>query len=247
MPAIAPTYKGDFPVKTREETRYLDKGKLEYIVTNVYRSNNIVTGTIGSLLNRDNIFFSLTNISISTKNGLSEITHTYTGGDSTAPEIYEVVASLFEEPIASHIAFTASTGIFALSIVTACGGAITQGQTGSGGAIFDEAGGFIKFSKSATGNFFGVQSFLSPQVSYRRIYSLGLAPTTTLSKLVGTIFSEPEGKPPEIPSGRNWLLTSMTWKNNGNQRTESGQYEITEEYKSSGLKGWNNGIYYTTN
>jgi len=44
----APTYKGTFPVKTREETRYLDKGKVEYIVTNVYQRTSVVTGSIGS-------------------------------------------------------------------------------------------------------------------------------------------------------------------------------------------------------
>lgn len=243
----SPIYRGTFPVKVKEDTKYTDKGKVEYTVTQVYQKANVVTGTIGASLSYAGKTLALTSISVSTKNGLCEVTQTYTGGDTSAPDVYEVVASLSEEPIASHIAFTASTGIFSTSIVSAAGGAITEGSGASGGAIFDSAGGFVKFSNKATNKFFGVQSFLSPQISYRRIYSAGQAPTAGLTSKVSTIYSAPAGAPPTIPSGRNWLLTSMNWKNNGNQKNSVGQYEITEEYKSSGLKGWNNGIYYTSN
>lgn len=243
----APIFKGTFPVKTREETRLSDKGKYEYIVTNVYKSSSVVTGTIGSSLSRDGKTLSLTNISVSTKNGLAEVTQTYTGGDTTAPEVYEVVASLSEEPIASHPAFTMATGVFSSSIVSAAGGAVTQGEDGSGGAVFDATGNFVRFTNTATNKFFGVQSFLSPQILYKRIYSLASAPTQGTTAKVATIYSIPEGDPPAIASGKNWLLSSLNWKNNGNQKTSSGQYELTEEYRSSGLKGWNNAIYYTTN
>jgi len=243
----APTYKGTFPVKTREETRYLDKGKVEYIVTNVYQASNVSTGTIGSSLSYSGRTLSLTNISVNKKSGLGEVTQTYTGGDSDAPEVYEVVATTGEEPIASHPAFTIATSGFASSIVDACGGAVTQGTGNEGGVVFDTSGGFVKFTNKAINNFLGVQSFLSPQVSYRRIYSSGQVPTAGLTSKVSTIYSSPAGAPPTIPSGRNWILSSVSWKNNGNQITTSGQYEITEEYRSSGPKGWNNGIYYTTN
>jgi len=246
-----PQFKGSFPVKIREETRYFDKGKIEYIVTNVYRADNVTTGTVGGTLSYAGKLFALTNISISQKNALAEVTHTYTAGDSSAPEVYEVVASVSEEPIASHPAFTAGGfGIYSTSIVSAAGGAVTSGSTTAatgGGAVFDESGGFLRFNNNATNNFFGVQSFLSPQVSYRRIYSAGSAPSAGLTQAVGTIFSSPAGDPPVIPSGRNWILASVNWKNNGNQKNAVGQYEITEEYKSSGPKGWNNAIYYTSN
>lgn len=243
----SPTYKGTFPAKIREETRYIDRGKIEYIVTNVYRSDNVATGNIGSTISYGGKTLTLTAISVDTKTGLSEVTKTYTGGDSSAPEVYEVVASVSEEPIASHPAFTVATGIYGTSIVTAAGGAITEGTGASGGAVFDASGGFVKFTNTATNKFFGVQSFLTPLVSYRRIYSYGTAPTAEQTSKVGTIYSSPAGSPPDVPSGRNWLLTSMTWRNNGNYLSSSGQYEIIEEYKSSGPKGWNNGIYYTTN
>jgi len=241
----APTYKGTFPVKTREETRYLDKGKVEYIVTNVYQRTSVVTGSIGSTTSIDGRTLVLTNISVNTKSGLGEVTQTYTGGNSSAPEVYEIVASLAEEPIASHPAFTASTGIFPTSIVVAAGGAITEGTGNTGGVVFDTNGGFVKFTNQATNNFLGVQSFLSPQVSYRRIYSAGTTPTEGITSKVSTIYSTPAGAPPSIPSGRNWLLSALSWKTNGNGI--DGQYEITEEYRSSGPKGWNDGIYYTTN
>lgn len=239
-----PIYRGSFPVKTREETRYLDKGKIEYIVTNVYQRAGAVTGTIGATTLSGVKTLVLTNISVNTKSALSEVTQTYTGGDTTAPDVYEVVASLSEEPIASHPAFTMPFGVFSSSIVSAAGGAVTEGTGDSGGAVFDTSGGFVKFTNKATNNFLGVQSFLSPQVSFRKISSAGAVPTAGTTAKVSTIYSSITGAP-AIPSGRNWLLTALSWKANGNGN--DGQFEITEEYRSSGPSGWNNGVYYTTN
>jgi len=235
-----PIYKGTFPVLVSESTQYLDRGKIQYTQVKVYQSNNVTTGSIGS---SDSVTISgktlaLTGISVSTKEGLSEVTHVYSGGDSTAPEVYEVVASVQEEPISSHPAFTATTTGFSTSIVDAAGSANVN---------FDSNGIFQSFSKTATAGFFGVQSYLSPQVQYRRIYSTGSAPTAGTTNKVATIFSSPEGYPPTIGSGRNWIQVAISIKNNGNQRTGSGQYELTEEYRASGLKGWNPYIYPTTN
>ena len=234
----APIFKGTFPVKVSESTRYFDRGKIEYAVTNIYQQATVVTGDIGS---SDSVSISgktlaLTNISVNRKDGLAEVTKTYSGGDSSAPEVYEVVASVQEEPISSHIAFTVSTGIYTSSIQTAAG---------TGNVNYDADGIFVSFSKNAQNNFFGVQSFLSPQVQYRRIYSAGSPPTAGVTDTVSFIYDSPEGIPPTIGTGRNWLKTSVNVKNNGNGRTQSGQYEIIEEYMSSGIKGWNNYIYFT--
>ena len=234
----APIFKGTFPVKVSESTRYFDRGKIEYAVTNIYQQATVVTGDIGS---SDSVSISgktlaLTNISVNRKDGLAEVTKTYSGGDSSAPEVYEVVASVQEEPISSHIAFTVSTGIYTASIQTAAG---------TGNVNYDADGIFVSFSKNAQNNFFGVQSFLSPQVQYRRIYSAGSPPTAGVTDTVSFIYDSPEGIPPTIGTGRNWLKTSVNVKNNGNGRTQSGQYEIIEEYMSSGIKGWNNYIYFT--
>lgn len=236
----APYYRGTFPVLLSESTKYMDRGKIEYTQVKAYKAGNVTTGNIGS---SDSVSISgkilaLTAISVSTKDGISEVTHTYSGGDSSAPEVYEVVASVQEEPIACHPAFTVSTGVFTQSIVDAAG---------SQNVNFDQNGIFQSFRKEAENDFFGIQSYLSPQVQYRRIYSSGSEPTAEVTTKVASIYSAPNGQPPTIGSGRNWLQVAISLKNNGNQKTGSGQYEITEEYRASGLKGWNPYIYFTTN
>lgn len=239
----APIFKGSFPVTISESTSVSNEGKYQYVRTKVYSLATLTTPVIGASLNRDGKTTSLTNISISRKDGLATLVETYTGAEPTAPDVYEVVATATEEPIASHPAFTVITGDFGTSIVTAAGGAITEGTAGSGGVVFNEDGAFVGFTKTATNNFFGVQSFLSPRVSYKRTFSSQTVPT--YGQQVAYIYATPRGNPPSIASGRNWLLTALSWQNNGNQINASGQYQITEEYLSSGFKGWNNVIYYT--
>jgi len=234
----APVFKGTFPVKVSESTRYFDRGKIEYSVTNIYSLATVVTGDIGSSdsASISGKILALTNISLNRKDGLAEVTKTYSGGDSSAPEVYEVVASVQEEPISSHVAFTVSTGIYTTPI---------QAAAGTGNVNYDAEGIFVSFSKTANNGFFGVQSFLSPQVQYRRIYSTGTVPSSGITDTVAYIYATPEGSPPTIAAGRNWLKNSVNIRNNGNQKTNSGQYEIVEEYKASGSKGWNGYIYFT--
>jgi hypothetical protein len=232
----APIYRGTFPVLVSESTKYFDRGKIEYTQVKVYKNDTVTTGSIGASLSFNGKTLALTNISVNSKDGLSEVSHTYSGGDSTAPEVYEVIASVQEEPISSHPAFTSSTGIFSQSIVDAAGTANVN---------FDGDNIFVSFGKNSTNNFFGIQSYLSPQISYRRIYSSGTAPTLGTTSKVAYIFTTPAGSPPTIPSGRNWLQIGVGIKNNGNYKTSAGQWEITEDYKASGQKGWNNAVYFT--
>jgi hypothetical protein len=231
-----PIYRGTFPVVVSESTKRFDRGKIEYTKVQVYSNSNVTTGNIGTSINIDGKYLALTNISVNSKDSLTEVTHTYSGGDSSAPEVYEVVASVQEEPISSHPAFTASIAPFSSSIVDAAGSANVN---------YDGDNIFVSFGKGADNNFFGVQSYLSPQVSYRRIYSSGSAPTAGITGKVAFIFSDPDGYPPTIASGRNWLQTGVSIKNNGNFKNGVGQWEITEEYKGSGQKGWNNAVYFT--
>ena len=234
----APVFRGTFPVTISETTTYSDRGKIEYKKVVAYQNANVATGSIGSSSGAviSGKTLALTAISVNSKDGISEVTSTFTGGDTAAPEVYEVVASVQEEPIASHPAFTATTTGFASSIVDAAGSANVN---------FDSDNVFQSFSKTATNNFFGVQSFLSPQVQYRRIYSLGAEPDPEITDTVSYIYATPAGSPPTLASGRNWLKISVNIKNNGNQRSASGQFEVIEEYRGSGLKGWNPYIYFT--
>ena len=234
---------GSFPATISERTTKNDRGLVQYSKTQVYLQGTQVTGSIGGTTSQDGKTLTLVDISVSTKNGLSEVTNTYVGGDSTIPEYYEAVAQVAEEPIASHVAFTTATGIYSSSIVSACGGSTTEGTQASAGAVFDADGAFLYFNKKALNNFFGVVSYLTPQVSYKRVYSAGTAPSASNSELVSHIISSVAGDPPTLPAGRNWMFASLNWKNNGNGSV--GQYEITEEYRGSGPSGWNNVIYYT--
>lgn len=239
----APVFKGSFPVTISESTSVSNEGKYQYVKTSVYSIATLVTPVLGVSLNRDGKTTSLTNISISKRDGLATLTETYTAADTTAPDVYEVVSVATEEPIASHPAFTVVTTGFTSSIVSAAGGIVTEGTGASGGAVFNADGAFVQFNKKALNNFFGVQSFLSPRVSYKRTFSSSTVPT--YGQTVAYIYATPRGSPPTVPTGRNWILTALSWQNNGNQLTDSGQFQVTEEYLSSGPSGWNNVIYYT--
>jgi len=239
----APVFRGSFPATISESTSVSNEGKYQYVRTRVYSFATLVTPTIGSSFSRDGKTTSLTNISIGRRDGLATLVETYTAAEPTAPDVYEVVSVATEEPIASHPAFTATTTGFATSIVSAAGGIVTEGSGASGGAVFNEDGAFVQFNKKALNNFFGVQSFLSPRVSYKRTFSDSTVPT--YGQTVAFIYATPRGSPPTVATGRTWLLTALSWQNNGNQLTTSGQYQITEEYLSSGPNGWNNVIYYT--
>lgn len=239
----APVFKGSFPVTVSESTSVSNEGKYQYVRTRVYSLATLVTPVIGALLSRDGKATSLTNISINKKDGLATLTETYTAADITAPDVYEVVSVATEEPIASHPAFTATTTGFGTSIVSAAGGIVTEGTGASGGAVFNSDGAFVQFNRKALNNFFGVQSFLSPRVSYKRTFSSSTVPT--YGQTVAYIYAVPRGIPPSVATGRTWLLSALSWQNNGNQITNSGQYQVTEEYLLSGPSGWNNVIYYT--
>jgi len=243
----APIFRGVLPVTLSEQISYDKSGKVSYKSVVAYQNGNQVTGVIGSLTTVSGTTVCLSTIEIKIKDGIAEVSKTYEGGNSGAGStsgatdlsIYEVVATTQEEPIASHPAFTASTGAFTTSIVQASGGAITEGTGASGGAIFNADGVFVAFSKTATNNFTGVQSFLSPRVTYKRTYTQNSPPSSSFTAKLAYIYSNPSGDQPTIASGRNWMLTGVTWKGSGNS------YEVTEEYLSSGFSGWNNTIYYT--
>jgi hypothetical protein len=245
----APIFRGAFPVTLSEQTSYDKSGMVNYTSVVAYQNGSQVTGVLGSATTVSGTTVCLSSIEIKIKDGIAEVSKTYQGGSSSAGSvsgatdlsIYEVVATAQEEPIASHPAFTASTGVFTSSIVDASGGGITEGSGASGGAIFNSDGGFVAFTKTATNNFTGVQSYLSPRVTYKRTYTQNSPPSSGFTDKLAYIFSNPYGDQPTLASGRNWMLTGLTWKGSGNS------YEVTEEYLASGILGWNNTIYYTGN
>lgn len=250
----APVYKGTFPVVKQQSWEKSKDGKFTYSITNAYKANDgVVTGVLGSTLSTLGKTFYLTNIDLVTKDAITEVTLEYvapiadagaTQQEIEALTIYEASSVLSEEPISSHPAFTVATGIFTSSIVSAAGGAYTQGsgeEILGYGAIFSEEGVFVGFNKEAPNNFFGVQSYLTPKVTFRKTFSQSSAPAVSYTQKVGFIYDTPDAQAPSLTGSQNWLFTNLSWRNSGAGGT--GLFEITEEYTGSGLNGWNDVIY----
>jgi len=250
----APLFRGTFPVILSEQSSLDSSGKVSYTKVTAYQNGSQVTGVIGTTITvtlgvTAGISANLSAIEINIANGIAEVSQTFTAGSSTGSAVtsgadlavYEVVATAVEEPIATHPAFTQSTSGFASSIINASGGAITEGSGASGGAIFNSDGLFVGFTKTATNNFTGVQSFLSPRITYRKTYTQNTKPSSDITTKLSYIYSNPAGDQPTLASGRNWILTGLNWRQSGKS------YEISEEYLASGFGGWNNNIYATAN
>lgn len=247
----APVYRGTFPVLKSYSWEKTKDGKFIYTVVNAYRAGvGVVTGTLGTPIATLGRVLYLSSIDVSTKNSITEVIWEYTSsiaGASASPSeqqaltIYEASAVLSEEPIASHPAFTAPVGLFSSSIVSASGGSLTEGSSASGGTIFSEEGIFVGFSKNANNNFFGVQSYLAPRVTFRKTYSKDSPPSVSYSQKVSYIYNNPDPEAPSLTGSKNWLFTNLSWRNSGG--AGSGLFEITEEYTASGINGWNNVIY----
>ena len=128
------------------------------------------------------------------------------------------IGSISEEPIQTHPNFSSI-----LAVAT------------SAGVKFDDSNNFVGFTKSASGGLCGVQSYLSPTLSYRRTYT-----TTTTPSLVNVgRYYVPNAFTdfPDVPAGANWLLTSISFV------SKSGVLIVNEDYRASDSKGWNPYIY----
>ena len=130
----------------------------------------------------------------------------------------ESIGALTEEPIQTHPNFSSIVAL-----------ATTAGVT------FDENQNFVGFNKNATAGLAGVQSYLSPRLSYRRSYTTSVTPTLIN---VGRIFaSNAFGDFPAVTSGANWLLSSINFTSKG------GTLNVSEDYLASESTGWNPFIY----
>lgn len=242
----APFYTGEYPVKLKEVFEFNLDGKRVYSLTQAWKNDvGVSYGLIGSVTQVDGLTYYEASNSSDAKGGIVETTRifTYAPLEADSDEImfeYECNASASEEPIATHPAFLNSRPDlgFYESIVTASGGYTTDGSA-SGGAVFNEEGVFIGFNSTATGNLAGVESYLSPQVTFKIKYSISQRPDVGLLEAIGTIRSPTAG--PTIPASKSWLLTDVNWSNSGNGN--DGSYDVSEGYRLSGDGGWNTLIY----
>lgn len=130
----------------------------------------------------------------------------------------ESVGSVTEEPIQVHPYFD--------FIVQAAG---------TGGVTFDKNDNFVAFNSTAANGLAGVQAYLSPSISYRRVYTTTVTPSLVNVGRYFNAVSFPDF--PTVTAGANWLLTSISFT------SKAGVLNVTEDYMSSDSKGWNKYIY----
>lgn len=151
------------------------------------------------------------------------------GVDGIPQPIYELDLSASEEPIETHANFRSAIG----------------GKPGSAlhGAEFDSSTGeFIGFTGKTTpfandterDEWQGIRSYLAPGAVWRKTQVTATRPNDIAD--VGDV-DTPEGSPPAIGTGRNWLYKGLTYEQKGLTHT------VRKEWLLSGRRGWNTTIY----
>lgn len=137
------------------------------------------------------------------------------GGVDPTPE-YSLNTETNEEPIETHPKFVSDIG--------------TTGNL----AKFDTSTGlFLGFAKPSA--FTGVTSYLAPGQIWKKQGVASSPPSAAESAKVGYI-DAPDGDV-ATPQGRNWLLRSFTWEQQGKV------YPYVKIWQLSGPGGWNTTIY----
>jgi hypothetical protein len=135
--------------------------------------------------------------------------------------VYDFLIGVSEEPIETHPNFVSSIGGTADDPLNE--------------AIFDDAGIFLGFPANAPNDLGGVRSYLnSGQCTWRKTWNSKTQPVDATT--IGDI-DVPEGSPPTLGAGRNWVYYGMQFTLRGKV------YQITKEWRASGRKGWNSIIY----
>ena len=156
----------------------------------------------------------------------TEITITYQGGEDTTLQ-QDTTASTGEEPIESNKYFLVGDIGGGSSIVTAAG---------SANVIYNSDNSFLAFSKDAQNNFFGVTSYLNPNMVYRRSFNTSVTATATNLATVGRIVT-PSADFPQCVTGGTWLCTGVQYVKRGSS------FDVTQDFRASDERGWNTYIY----
>jgi len=173
---------------------------------------------------------------VSSGGGFTEITTTYQGDGGTSTLQQDASNATGEEPIATNRNFNVSMD-GAPSIVDLSGGRATLGVdglvTGTGGSLFDSEGGFLYFTKNSKAQFFGVSSYLSPNLLYKRSFSTSTQPVLSS---VGKIVT-PSADFPAVTAGATWICIGISYTKKGNV------YDVTHDFRASDANGWNTYVY----
>lgn len=163
--------------------------------------------------------------------------------------VYDITDNTSEEPIATHPDFAKIAG----DATNPMNGAVFRkaGMAGEGayvsektppadlppndkGYVFDRFE--IKDKAGKINQIGGTQSYLEPGITYRKSW-VRRHPLEDISA-VGKIMT-PVGTPPQLDEGRNWLCISIT------EQIKGACSQCTQEWRSSGRRGWSPLIYGT--
>jgi hypothetical protein len=170
----------------------------------------------------------------SSAGSFQELIVTYQGGQNTSLQ-QDASNSTGEDPIETNPYFQQGND----SIVILAGGVATLQTDGSvvgtGGALFNLNGGFEGFRSNAKNNFFGVSSYLNPELVYRRSFVTESKPdVSTVGRIVN-----PTADFPTVSGGATWLCLGISYTKKGYS------YDVTHDFRASSVSGWNTYIYGT--
>ena len=237
---MSTTYIGYSGQNLITETSY-DQDKLGAVVYTekimVPANISVVTPTLSSTKSINSRTLRAVSVNVSSSGGgFTEVITTYQGDGGVSTLQQDGSNATGEEPIATNRNFNIGMD-GAQSIVDFSGGRATLGVdgvvVGTGGALFDSEGGFLYFRKNSQYNFFGVSSYLSPNLLYKRSFS-----TTTKPDLsaVGRIIT-PSSDFPSVTSGATWICIGISYTKKGTV------YDVTHDFRASDANGWNTYVY----
>jgi hypothetical protein len=206
------------------------EGLITYTEKNmVLRSVTVVTPTLSQTRSIGGQTLRAVAVNVVSSGGaFSEVTVTYQGQEGTTLQ-QDSTSSTGEEPIESNKYFFNGDIGGGSSIVTAAG---------SANVIYNDDGSFAGFSKNAQRNFFGVTSYLNPNLVYRRSFTTSVTASATNLSTVGRIVTPTEDFPAVI-EGSTWLCVGISYVKRGQA------FDVTQDFRASGEQGWNTYIYGT--
>ena len=204
------------------------EGLITYTEKNmILRSVNVTTPTLNQTKSIGGQTLRAVAVNVVSGGGaFTEITVTYQGQEGTTLQ-QDSTSSTGEESIESNKYFFSGDSGGGSSIVTAAG---------AENVIYNDDNSFAGFSKSAKNNFFGVTSYLNPNLVYRRSFTTSVTATATDLSTVGRIVTATSDFPATI-SGATWLCVGISYVKRGRA------FDVTQDFRSSGENGWNTYIY----
>jgi hypothetical protein len=195
----------------------------------VLRSGTVVTPTLSQTISVGGQTLRAVAVNVVSGGGaFTEVTVTYQGQEGITLQ-QDSTSSTGEEPIESNKYFFNGDIGGGSSIVTAAG---------AGNVIYNDDGSFAGFSKNAQRNFFGVTSYLNPNLLYRRSFTTSVTASATDLSTVGRIVTATSDFPSTV-EGATWLCVGISYVKRGQA------FDVTQDFRASGEKAWNTYIYGT--